>query len=443
MDANELGARPEKGKSTATGNAMPAAQEGIAVKAIDFGVMPPLELPAPAMIAPAQTISATTIANAARRSLALFSSPRLLPGSPRTRFDLSNSPYHLPSSPIVAGQPLKPILNPPSTPYPRPIEYDITDQRDLSPPGSPVFAPRSDDEPHPERPSTAQRTPHPLYTPVDHRRGRRRRKARSVASGRTSRSGKSARSAMRHIWKTFKKRIRRNDRATSSVGYASTSSSTSTSRSNDSSNSTWNGWRFWKNSSSGSSSDGSSDTEEEWEPPMPHFTLLTPCLSRTANPSYPSHLLPGAPPRSRLGPDAKPVFDLVTTSTITPVLDRLQTYWTDRKQEDGLPGDLGAGAMGTEDDPGYFPHANVELTATPAVTPGVAPARKLRGEEKAAKAAKRRGTAAVEDEGGPAWWLDIMCPTVADLRELRKVRQSLHFSCPSADSAFRSYHFIR
>lgn len=225
---------------------------------------------------------------------------------------------------------------------------------------------------------------------------------------------------VRHAWRSVRKRIRRPGKAASSVGYASTSSSTSTSRS-DESNSTWNGWRFWRNSSSGSSSSGGSDTDDEWEPPTPHFTLLTPCLSRTTDPHYPPHLLANAPPVQTNNPLSKPVFDLVNTSTIAPVLQRLKAYWSDRKQEDGQGGDIGETQMGeATEDQGYFPHANVDFTVTPAVTPGIAPSRKLRGEERAAKAERQRGGTA-DVEGGPAWWLDVMCPTVADMRELRKI----------------------
>lgn len=396
--------------------------------------IPDLELPEPAIPTPAPVVTASAIAAAARRSLGLFSSPRNGVGSPRTRFDLTASPMTGPVlSPLVTGQPLKPILNPPSTPHHRAIEYDITDQRRTSPPASPFPHP-DNDEPHPIR-RRGHRTPHPMYTPALPRRTRRRRKARSVASGRTSHSGKSARSFVRNTWRFVKRSGRRFDtRSSINGGHSSGSSSTSTSRSG-SSNSTWNGWRFWRGSSSGSSSSqGSQDTEEEWEAPTPHFTLLTPYISRSPlSTSYPSHLRPGAPSASIVGVagargerETKPVFDLVTTTTIAPAIERLQTFWSDRVQEDGITGDLGEKPLAGEQDDYFFPHANPDFTATPAVTPGVtppvAPGRRLRGEEKAAKAEKRRAHNRDSDEKqGPAWWLDVMCPTVADLRELRKI----------------------
>lgn len=69
------------------------------------------------------------------------------------------------------------------------------------------------------------------------------------------------------------------------------------------------------------------------------------------------------------------------------------------------------------------------ITSTPAVTPGgglgggTTGGRKLKGEAKAAVAEEKRlGTGAAEER--PAWWLDVMCPTVADMRELRKVSSS-------------------
>lgn len=219
----------------------------------------------------------------------------------------------------------------------------------------------------------------------------------------------------------MRRRVRRVE-PTPSIGYNSSSSSTSTSRSSES-NSTWNGWRFWKNSSSGSSSGGTDRTEDDWLPPTPHFTLLTPCQTRSTDSSYPAHLAPGAAAAPNSKP-TKPVFDLITASTIVPVLSRLETYWSERKQEDPIGGDVGAGPMGTEDDDGYFPYANADFSATatpiPAVTPGIASGRKLRGEARAAKAEAKRGNHG-GDEQGAAWWLDVMCPTVADLRELRKI----------------------
>ncbi|KAI5474258.1 Mg2+ transporter protein, CorA-like/Zinc transport protein ZntB, partial [Pseudohyphozyma bogoriensis] len=44
----------------------------------------------------------------------------------------------------------------------------------------------------------------------------------------------------------------------------------------------------------------------------------------------------------------------------------------------------------------------------------------LKGEERAMRAEERR-LGKGKGEEGPAWWLDVMCPSVADMRELRKI----------------------
>lgn len=129
-----------------------------------------------------------------------------------------------------------------------------------------------------------------------------------------------------------------------------------------------------------------------------------------------------------------------------------------------MAGDLGAGAIATPgaDDSGrvpesYFPPVDAALeriraaenarpstsraassnllaagkpmSSSAAPTPptaGSAQLRKLKGEQRAARAEERRfgikGKMGVED--GPAWWLDVMCPTVADMKELRKVGEA-------------------
>lgn len=163
----------------------------------------------------------------------------------------------------------------------------------------------------------------------------------------------------------------------------------------------------------------------------------------------------------------RPVFDLLNTATLHPALERLQQFWLERRQEDNVGGDLGTSAMtaGTPTDDisgrvaaatpdedaaatGYFPPIDVALervkasratrdgkpATTPPPTARTPPptatsthaannaARKLKGEERAARAEEKRfGKGKSGMEEGPAWWLDIMCPTVADMKELRKV----------------------
>lgn len=450
--------------------------------------LPDLRLPDPALVVPSSTSGGA--APVARRRSILSSngsssknrrspSRTLSPTSPKALFGLQRTGTLSPEMP--APVPLRPILQNPLTPsvrpnLPGPLETDTTASihRERSP--SPVFAPREDDEPHPEHGAHhEQRTPHPLYTPAPKRRRRRRRKNGSVASGRSSRSGKSARSRVKRALRKVKRRRRRGSTAgsvasgtassgssTTTSSGSSTSSSSSSSSSSGRSNSTWAGWRFWRNSSSGSSSssdDSGEDTDSEWDPPTPHFKLLTPVLSRPTL-HYPAHLFSGAlptpaasTPQPALAPDqASPVFELADSAALAPQLERLSAFWRERQQEDGIAGDLGAGIYNPGEAPlqdmppemavsdGYFPPGALERDAaaaasraddsplggsTPAVTPGVlaGPSTK-RGREQArtARLEFRRLGKNKEQRNGPAWWLDIMCPSVADMRDLRKVR---------------------
>lgn len=453
----------------------PVVVPGIEIPLADF------QLPGPAIPSITNTNhrppSARDIHNMDRRVSAL-TSPRITPGSPRTRFDLTKSPTIPPSSPAY-GLPLPSILNSPVTPnmYPRVDELDITEQQrytsdDLSPPNSPVFLPRDDDEPHPERTIGQDRTPHPMYTPASNPRihRRRRRKAMSVTSGRNT--IKSARTRIKSVWRVLRKRGKRPTRSNASSSGASSSSVSSTDSSSSStrsgrSNSTWGGWRFWRNSSSGSSSGGSdSDEDEDWIPPTPHFTLMTPCLKRpSSHPTYPDHLLPRGLP-SGTGVEGGQeetstprIFDLASSSTLAATLERLQAFWSERRQEDGLAGDLGAGVGGAalggdQEEISYFPErgrgSGLEREtspSTPIATPsGLGGGRKLRGEEKAARAEEKRMGKGGVQEDTPAWWLDVMCPTVADMRELRKVGTAfwipIHELLTDYFDSFRFFPFI-
>jgi hypothetical protein len=177
------------------------------------------------------------------------------------------------------------------------------------------------------------------------------------------------------------------------------------------------------------------------------------------------------PPRGAASaPDqAAPVFELANSTSLAPALERLSAFWQERQQEDGIAGDLGAGIYNPSEAPlqdlspsppderngGYFPPDAAELVAeacaggggggertpppfaaaaaTPAVTPSVlgGPSTK-RGREQArtARMEFRRLGKNKEMRNGPAWWLDIMCPSVADMRELRKVRPRVSAPLP-------------
>ncbi|BGP25859.1 Mg2+ transporter protein, CorA-like/Zinc transport protein ZntB [Rhodotorula toruloides] len=453
-----------------------AASPGIAARPprpdfIDLA-LPDLYLPGPALDVPTLPSMWTGLADLRKRPSNLASAAASSP-SLRTHFNLSGSP------PLPSSVPLRPILQNPSSPSGRPVDHDAPRPHRTERPSSPTFASREDDEPHPEGlPHRERRTPHPLYTPAPRKRRIRRRKAESVASGRTGKSSRSARSKVKHaLRKVRRRRTRRTSIATGTTSTSSSSSSssstttTTTSGSSRSStagstrsSSTWAGWRFWRNSSSGSSSsdDDDSETDSEWDPPTPHLTLLTPILSRPTL-AYPAHLFSGASgptipasasaagtlgPTSGLatpGPSDSPsatVFELATSSTLAPAIDRLQAFWSERQQEDGLAGDIGAGVAGAAtqpvptDEASYFPdnptayaeeaaeNGYTNTAAAPAVTPGVlgGPSNKrLRGQQRTARAEQRRLGKNRAMENGPAWWLDIMCPSVADMRELRKL----------------------
>ena len=122
----------------------------------------------------------------------------------------------------------------------------------------------------------------------------------------------------------------------------------------------------------------------------------------------------------------------MTSSTLAPALERLEAFWLERRQDDVVSGDIGAGLSGAaadQDEASYFAAADTPA-ATPAATPGVGEGpgtgkSRLRGEARAARAEERRFGKGGGVDDGPAWWLDVMCPTVADMRELKKVRSPI------------------
>lgn len=125
------------------------------------GFMGDMLLPPPVLPTPLPPVSSRD-----RVSLAAATSAtpyRTGSSHPRTRFTST-----LTSSPRSYDIPLRPILIPttPSAPLQDeelpPAHQHLHDlDRATSPPSSPVFAPREDDKPHPERTKQEERTPHP------------------------------------------------------------------------------------------------------------------------------------------------------------------------------------------------------------------------------------------------------------------------------------------
>lgn len=181
--------------------------------------------------------------------------------------------------------------------------------------------------------------------------------------------------------------------------------------------------------------------------------------------------------------DAGSVFDMLSSAALEPALARLQAFWHERRQSDVAGGDLG---QTTQDSPpgasssttATVPPTHTVMdplgaaalytTASAADTP-VAPgsstaagtpseqggdlgtrtsdtmfgaqegrssapapsslaaalaAKRLKGAAWAAKAEEMRMGNDKHGAETSAWWLDIMCPSVADMKELRKVSVS-------------------
>lgn len=245
-------------------------------------------------------------------------------------------------------------------------------------------------------------------------RGRHRRHRRisrhpqrppSIASARTKKTVRSrAERAMR--------RLRRR-------GPDAGSDSSSSSNSSGSSSSSGIGWRFWRSSTASSVSDDS------YIPPEPTFTLYTPRLAKSLQPDSSEQDMNGlkrAVSKSKakqhpytskssemrdnpmmdahrgLTPTyitAQEIFETTPSRTLTPCLDKLREFWEERDQDDSLGGDIGA--------------AHTTAGATP---PNTAKPRR-----DPANAGRERKTRAA----GPAWWLDVQCPSIADMRQLRRV----------------------
>jgi hypothetical protein len=212
--------------------------------------------------------------------------------------------------------------------------------------------------------------PPALDTPATPHRGPRRRNRRRAASS----SSHQTRATFRSLAEDALRAVRPRARRTSATDTSSQTSSTSTG-----SSMSWPDWRFWRND--GSESDHSSEKDSYVPPPDPEYTLLLPNLNRSnaSTPMDPSapHPYDRAPGEGPEDPKALPqqprAFNLFSSQTIGSSLERLSDFLDQRKQLDGVEGDLSEG-------------------------PGL--------------------------EGGAAWWLDILCPSFSDMRALRKVRLS-------------------
>ena len=237
------------------------------------------------------------------------------------------------------------------------------------------------------------------------RRKRRRRRTTSVGSRQTRRTVRSrAGDALRAI----RTRTRRGSSSSSCT------SNSSSSHSSGSSSDSGINWRFWRSSSA-------SDTSvDSYVPPEPIFTLYTPHLANPLEPALSSeqdleelgksstiphpYTTKSAEKREQGLPSmlgAPQVFDTLLSTALTPCLDKLRHFWTDRDQEDGLGGDVGAAHT----------HRAPQTQASKGRKPTIIPA-------------QRRTR-----DAGPAWWLDVQCPSAADMRQLRRVSRLSKIRC--------------
>jgi hypothetical protein len=212
--------------------------------------------------------------------------------------------------------------------------------------------------------------PLPFESPAN-RSVRRRHVRRRAASSASHQTRNTFRSRAEDAFRAVRHRASRT--STGSIS-SKTSSSTGSSLS-------WPNWRFWRNDSSDSEDD--SDSGDYVFPPDPEYTLLLPNLnsplaSQGTVPNDQSIPHPygqvgdaGSTPAQDTRSSQYRSFNLFASQTISPSLERLSEFLQQRKQLDGVEGDLSVG-------------------------PGL--------------------------NGGAAWWLDIMCPNLADMRALRKVR---------------------
>lgn len=283
-------------------------------------------------------------------------------------------------------------------------------------------------------------------TPSLHERARRRRRierqrrrrASSISSRQTKRT---VRFRAENAIKLIRDRTRRgsNSSATSSGSSASSTGSSSSARSSSSSGSSSGlNWRFWRTSSASSSTD---DDDSSYIPPQPSFTLFTPKLTHPlATSALPSendlsNLLrnisrvphpytsksserrerdegkamrrdsQGTLPATMLS--APPVFDTVEGQDLSSTLEKLCAFWQERDQIDTLGGDIGAAHQTTPaSSPGDSP-----IDSRPGLTRYLSVPEYIKSE----MSRKTR-------DAGPAWWLDVQCPTAADMRQLRRVR---------------------
>lgn len=242
---------------------------------------------------------------------------------------------------------------------------------------------------------------------------------------------------------------------------ASTSSGQSTASS--SSPSPW--WRFWRErspsaSSSSADEDDDDDDDDDYhqqqhpqdQPQPSEFTLITPSLQTQHDYPHPSNHDQQTPPP----------YDAFTSSDITPALQRLLAYWNTTTQQDPLPADLGLQQLSQQhqtttttnippakepiehEKPSFrllpkvrkqplnpmhkllfnndgrlflleSPTPTLPTKNTPTPRPSPPPSPTPSGPASSSPPA---------DNTPPqpsAWWLDITCPTSADMHQLRKI----------------------
>ena len=264
------------------------------------------------------------------------------------------------------------------------------------------------------------------------RRERQRTKSMSKPRGNnTGRSGAdgprtpsiSSRSKKRSALDRLRRRGKSRDGSSSSSSNDSSDSSRSATsagrrsirstgaRSNASSIS-WLNWRFWRGDSS---SDSDSDSDHERQDAIdlaaraPSFTLIVPNLSGSAADAldlggrisaFQQISQHDSPPVVPLSSDqaASANYQLFESPSLELALAQLGQFWQDRSHPEALAGDLG-------------------VTSS-------APDAGIRGKPTTALASDWLDSRA-EPYDGPAWWLDVMCPTPHDMRMIRKVSHSL------------------
>lgn len=152
------------------------------------------------------------------------------------------------------------------------------------------------------------------------------------------------------------------------------------------------------------------------------------------------------PPLDDVKDPTLPVFDLFTSPDVDSALQRLLAFWHERGQDDAVDGDLGLVSSEKReyvapvvDVDSFDPHSRLVGRPPP---PRRSEASRIRIRKQPLSpshrvAFTRQGTLADPPPPfssnptsppdspprarGPAWWLDVLCPTAADMHRLRKI----------------------